>query len=57
MLTLATFMQHIVESPRHTNQRGKRNKRNPNQKQRSITVTFADNMTIYIGNLNTTTGK
>ena len=37
--TLATFMQHSIESPSHNNQIRKRNKRNPNQKGRSKTVT------------------
>ena len=40
MSTLATIFQHSFESPSHSNQRRKRNKRNTNWKGRSKTVTF-----------------
>ena len=39
MSTLATFIQHSFGSPSHGNQRRTRNKRNPNCKRRSETVT------------------
>ena len=39
MSTLATFIRHSFGSPIHGNQRRKRNKRNPNWKRRSKTVT------------------
>ena len=39
MSTLTTFTQQSIESPTHSNQARKRNKRNPNWKGRSKTVT------------------
>ena len=39
MPTLATFIQHSFQSPSHSHQRRKRNKKNPNWKGRSKTVT------------------
>ena len=44
MSTLTTIIQHSFGSPRHGNQRRKRNKRNTNWKRRSKTVLFADDM-------------
>ena len=49
MFTPMTFIQHSFGSPSHSNQRRKINKRNPSWK-RSKTVTFADDMIIYIEN-------
>ena len=40
MSIIATFIQHSFGSPSHGNQRIKRNKRNPNWKRRSKTVTL-----------------
>ena len=40
MSTLSTFIQHSFVSPRHSNQRRKRNKGNPNWKRKSKTVTI-----------------
>ena len=36
---LTSFIQHSFRSPSHSNQKSKRNKRNPNWKRRSKTVT------------------
>ena len=49
MSPLATIIQHSFGSPSDGNQRRKRNKRNPNWKRRSKTVT-ADDMILYIDN-------
>ena len=57
MSTLATFIQHSFGSPSRSNQRRKRNKRNPNWKRRSKTVTFADDMILYIDNPKDSTRK
>ena len=40
MLNLATFIQHSIGSPKHSNYTRKINKRNPNWKGRSKIVTF-----------------
>ena len=48
MPTLTIFIQHNFGSPGHSNQRIKRNKKNPNLKGRSKTVTVADDMITYI---------
>ena len=40
MSIIATFIQHTFESPNQSNQRRKGNKRNPNWKVKSKTVTF-----------------
>ena len=56
MPTFITIIQHSFGSPRHGNQRRKRNKRNPNWQRRSKTVT-ADDMTLYIENLKDATRK
>ena len=47
MSTLTTFTQHSFGSPSLGNERRKRNKRNPNWKRRSKTVTVADDI-LYI---------
>ena len=56
MSTLTTIIQHGFRSFSHGNQRRKRNKRNPNQKRRSKTVT-ADDMILYIENPKDATRK
>ena len=56
MFTLTTFIQHSFGSPTHGNQRRKRNKRNPNWK-RSKTVTFEDDIILYIENPKAATRK
>ena len=53
MLTLATFIQHSVGSPSHSNQIKKRNKRNPNWKGRIK----LGRMILYIKNSKDTTKK
>ena len=56
MSTLVTIIQQSFESPSHRNQRRKRNKRNPNWKRRSKTVT-ADDLILYIQNPEEATRK
>ena len=46
--TFATIIQHSSESPSYSNQRRKRNKRNPDQKRSK--ALFADDMILYIEN-------
>ena len=53
--TFATIIQHSSESPSYSNQRRKRNKRNPDQK-RSRAL-FADDMILYIENPKDSTRK
>ena len=50
--TFATIIQHNSGSPRYSNQRRKRNKRNPDWKRRSKAklLLFADDMILYIEN-------
>ena len=48
MSTLATFIQHILGSPRHNNHRRKRNKNNPIGKVKLSL--FTDGTILYIGN-------
>ena len=55
--TLATTIQHSFGSLSHSNQRRKRNKRNPDWKRKSKTLTFADDMILYIENPKDTTRK
>ena len=55
MSTFTTTTQHSFESPSHSNQRRKRNKRNPYWKRSKIL--FADGMILYIENLKDTTRK
>ena len=50
------FIQHSFRSPSHGNHRRKRNKRNPNWKTGSKTVTAHD-MTLYIENSKDATRK
>ena len=54
--TLTTIIQHSFGSFSHSNQRRKRNKRNPNWKIRSKAVT-ADDMILYIENPKDATRK
>ena len=49
MSTFTTIIQHSSGSPSYSNQRRKRNKKNPDQKRRSKTL-FADDMILYIEN-------
>ena len=51
----ATICQHSFGSPSHSNQRRKRNKRNPDQKRRKILTAY--DMILYIGNAKDTTRK
>ena len=48
--TFTTIIQHSSGSPSYSNQRIKRNKRNPDQKRRVKLSLFADNMILYIEN-------
>ena len=48
--TFTTIIQHSSGSPSHSNQRRKRNKRNPDWKRKSKTLTVADDMILYIEN-------
>ena len=57
MSTLATLIQHSFGSSSHSNQRRKRNKRNPNWKRRSKLSLFADDMILYIENPKDATRK
>ena len=50
MSTFTTIVQHSSGSPSYSNQRRKRNKRNPDQKRRSKALIFADDMMLYIEN-------
>ena len=45
--TLATIIQHTFGSPRYSNQRRKRNKRNPDGKRRSKALTVCNDMILY----------
>ena len=54
--TLTTIIQHSFGSSSHSKQRRERNKRNPNQKRRKLSL-FADDMTLYIGNPKEATRK
>ena len=56
MSIVTTFIQHSFGSPSHGNQGRKRNKRNPNWKRRSKTVTANDTM-LYIENPKETTRR
>ena len=57
MSTLATVIQHSFGSPRHGNQRRKRNKRNTNWKRKGKLSLFADDMRLYIQNPKDATRK
>ena len=57
MLPLATFIQHSIGSPCHSNQIRKTNKRDPNWKRRVKLSLFAVNKTLYIENPKVTTRK
>ena len=55
MPTLTTFTQHSFGNPSHSNQKRKRNKRNPIRKEE--VKLFADDMILYIENPKDTTRK
>ena len=57
MPSLNTIIQHNFGSFRHSNQRRKKNKRNPNRKRRIKLSLFADDMILYIENANDATRK
>ena len=57
MSTFTTFIQHIIESPNHSNQIWKRNKRNPIEKLDVKLSLFVNNMTLYIENPKDATDK
>ena len=48
--TFTTIIQHSSGSPSYSNQRRKRNKRNPDQKREVKLSLFADDMALYIEN-------
>ena len=48
--TFTTITQHSSGSPSYSNERRKRNKRNPDWKRRVKLSLFADDMTLYIEN-------
>ena len=54
--TLTITIQHSFGSFSHSNQRRKRNKRNPNWKRKTKTL-FADDMILYIENPKDSTRK
>ena len=56
MPTLTSFIQHTVESPRHSNQTRERNKGNPNWKEAKLSL-LVDDMTLYIENPKDATKK
>ena len=47
MTTLITLIQYSFGSPHHSNQHSKINERNTNWKGRSITIMFADDVSIH----------
>ena len=49
VFTFTTIVQHSSGSPSYSNQRRKRNKKNPDQKRRSKAL-FADDMILYTEN-------
>ena len=55
MPTVTTFIQNSIGSPSHRNQTRKRNKRNPNCKQRIKLSLFANDIILYIENPKDTT--
>ena len=57
MPTLTTTIEHSFGSFSHSNQRIKRNKRNPDWKRRIKLLLFADDMILYIENPKDTTRK
>ena len=56
-MPLTSTVQHSFGSPSHRNQRRKVNKRNPDWKRRSKTLTVADDMILYIENPSDATRK
>ena len=57
MSALATTIQQSFGSPSHSNQRRKRNKRNPNWKEEVKLSLFAEDMILYLENLKDSTRK
>ena len=57
MPTLTTTIQHSFGSFSHSNQRRKRNKRNPDWKEKVKFSLFADDMILYLENPKDTTRK
>ena len=57
MSALATTIQHRFGSPSHSNQRSKRNKRNPTCKEEVKLSLFADDMILYLENPKDATRK
>ena len=55
--TLTTAIQHSFGSFSHSNQRRKRNKRNPDWTRRSKTQLFTDDMILYVENPKDSTRK
>ena len=55
--TFSTIIQHSSGSPSFSNQRIKRNKRNPDQKRRSKALTVCNDMMLYIENPKDSTSK
>ena len=55
--TLTTVIHHSFGSFSHSNQRKKRNKRKPNQKEEVKLSLFADDMILYIENPKDATRK
>ena len=57
MYALTTTLQHSFGSPSHSNQRSKRNKRNPNWKGRRKQSLIADDLILYLENPKDATRK
>ena len=57
MPTVATLIQHSFGSPRHGNQRRKRNKRNTTEKEEVKLSLFVDDMILYTENPEDATRK
>ena len=58
MPTLITIIQHSFGSPSYGNHRRKRNKRNPDwKKEVKLSMSFVDDMILYIGNSKDTIRK
>ena len=55
--TFPTIIQHSSGRPSYSNQRKKRNKRNPDQKRKLKVSLFVDDRILYIGNPNDSTRK
>ena len=57
MFTLAIFVQGSIGSPSYSNQRRKRNKRNPDWKRKRQHLLSADDVILYIKNPKDSIGK